>query len=777
MPIEFRERKYPALSHAARVFIEGVDVTPWVTGQIDYSLSGRQGNNTLSFQLNNPANAFVLTEANQRGTWRTAGGFGIYGESAKKAIFDNKNKNNPIEKLTGQRRYPFAPYRSVFHRNDRVRCWVKDPYSEGWFCAFSGFLTSGPFDQENISGRSTINITCSDIRTLMSRMRIQTNMVDGIVKPEPLFDGTAGIFQDLVLARHMTHVLGGYSFLACMDFLLLGGSGAGGLGVGRLEGGFIFEADPVDENTIRVERKRFHPSQSQAESIGPASLETWCDLLHYGQDESPITLDEVMRRGAETKSNGAYDTLHGRVHFLLPKSGTGFSELIEYGVNNFLATERSFVTRDALINEITEKIGYECWVTGSGDFVFEFPQIDFSPSMYGSYGNTHTFGKYHLLTANIDEESGEIPTALTATGGFIFQDDPRSGIDVTNFPRAWVTAPVLASRVGVQVDTISFPFTADVKQLCLLTLVEFFRRLSRANRVGASMIYRVGVLPNKAVWLPSVDRMATVQSVSWTLDLNGESEPSFSAALAYPRTKDKDGEYRFITGGRGGPISYRAWGGIGQLFVASDAALVSECTTFGDSHTQISPNRSDASGNFVLESRVNNALADVSLGRGLTRADINDRARTLGVDPDDLVLAYMVLSENSLRDADEADVLIKTALNRVGHPAMGKPAGIFEAITGKSGSTGRQDGGYRPYSTRETPRSGVLLDRALEQVRRSREDYDTGNTLNNAVSFLHPQRGRFNEEVHRKRIERGYTQVIPKGVPPSKVRVYAFPRD
>jgi len=86
--VQFREQHYQALFEDARVFIQGVEVTPWITGSIAITRTNRDAPGTCTFTLDNGLDRFVITADNLSGKWRDT--TDRYSESAKVAIYRYK---------------------------------------------------------------------------------------------------------------------------------------------------------------------------------------------------------------------------------------------------------------------------------------------------------------------------------------------------------------------------------------------------------------------------------------------------------------------------------------------------------------------------------------------------------------------------------------------------------------------------------------------------------------------------------------------------------------
>jgi len=84
--IQFVERRYQVLFQDFRVYIQGVEVTNWVSGSLTISFANRDGPGSASFTLDNAMDRFILTAENlNENKWRDTND--KYSEAAKHAIY------------------------------------------------------------------------------------------------------------------------------------------------------------------------------------------------------------------------------------------------------------------------------------------------------------------------------------------------------------------------------------------------------------------------------------------------------------------------------------------------------------------------------------------------------------------------------------------------------------------------------------------------------------------------------------------------------------------
>lgn len=83
--VQFEEFPYQVLFLDFRIYIQGIEVTQFVTGALTISKTNRDGAGSASFQLDNALDRFIITEKNLAGTWRDTSD--KYSEAAKHGIY------------------------------------------------------------------------------------------------------------------------------------------------------------------------------------------------------------------------------------------------------------------------------------------------------------------------------------------------------------------------------------------------------------------------------------------------------------------------------------------------------------------------------------------------------------------------------------------------------------------------------------------------------------------------------------------------------------------
>lgn len=183
-PHFFTEQIHQAFEHDVIIYVEGENVTPFLTGSISVSYGSGTDYNKCDFTLDNAGHRFTITPENLRGVFRRSSISGSteavdYDESLKARMYARKSNlsYNPVDPDSGGRRFPLHLWSAVFHKHDAVRVWVRNPTStlDEWIPAFTGFVISKPTNEDYINGLNNIQMSCVDIRSLMATMRVNTN--------------------------------------------------------------------------------------------------------------------------------------------------------------------------------------------------------------------------------------------------------------------------------------------------------------------------------------------------------------------------------------------------------------------------------------------------------------------------------------------------------------------------------------------------------------------------------------------------------------------------
>lgn len=579
MLLQFKETQFQQLFHDIKIYICGVDVSRYLTGSVSVQYADRGGENSISFNLQNAFNNFMLTTDNiVNNKWRQAFLTGQpadwrYSEHAKFLIYKyktglyptSKTPRNIYDSSTGTYRWPLDPERLIFHKHDPVRAFIQDPFKADpnrWVPLFTGFVDTYPCPTDYLNGLSTVEIKCSDLRMIMRKMRVSLNTFNGVQtgvtgNETVVFQTGAGLFNDLLIGNGTTHTFSNHSLEVAVSQLVTG------------------TTDGVTPNTRGIGNYTRGVTQ---EFESGNDLESWYNLCLFGASEIKktsssasvargyFTLTEVEEYGRactwDTDGNSK-SPFNQQLHMLIPKHGTGASNLTEYSQDKTHGSV-DWTSRYDIINDFVSRLDYQFWISPMGDVIVEFPMYDFSPDDFGENVARLLTLDQHIANDRIDDEGGEMYSAVVVSGGLGRREyqnevnDSRS--DFANNTRRIVKSNVLASRIGVVTPAaISLPFfqgaDIDSNRLQMWAYLEFNKAQANANQMETSFIYRPMLLPNKPFYHKTKKRIGLISTVNNNIEIFGQ--PTTSCNMRYIRQQDVKGKFRFITGGESLPISFK----------------------------------------------------------------------------------------------------------------------------------------------------------------------------------------------------------------------------
>lgn len=597
-----------------RVFIDGEEITDWISGGISWSLTGTDGINSISFTLENPENIWILTEENlskSSPVWRKTND--LLNEGPKYRLWARKNARNEYDKKTNQYIYPLYPQTTIFHTHDCIRLFARCPFTneDWWMPAFTGFLEKHPFSDDYLTGGHPLNLSAYCLKGILKRMRVNINPLAPAMQNttqqdiqstintqaqfmsrDGLMDGRTGYFADLHFAQGMNHVLAGRDFETAIDILL---RGVGGVTIPtqqktiNLYNG-LAQTTITSKKTANEEEESPNAAQMlpayQKGQVGRIrkglvrtypkdSLEKWHNLCLFGwEDGRYLTYDEVTKIGKATRGdNVCFSPYNMFYHLLLPDDGTAAKTMALLNLDSLPDMEQgaNFQTRYDLINEAVRNLDYQWYTSPIGDLIFEFPMFDFNKKPFKSYKNVFVADK-HLTTDSIEDEANDLPTAMVVTGSETTaqEQEIRDGVHRSqDIARHVVYSPILASRLGANVEVISAPvgvgagsmaansidgWKGGARGLESWALLQFQKRVGEASTMSFPLPWRPLLLPNRPLENKARDRIGLIRSIEHQLT-EGQAATTV-VQIAYVRTLDTDFKYRYITGGENEPINY-----------------------------------------------------------------------------------------------------------------------------------------------------------------------------------------------------------------------------
>lgn len=350
-------------------------------------------------------------------------------------------------------RYPFQVGDCIFHSNDPVRIFWRDPFNPRvWYHMFAGFVSDWVDDVDE-NNQKTVTIRVEDVTRILRYARITTNPgIFDIDQVQQVEDAVIRTFYnedgltDLTLPEMLYTVVFGSEAAGTTNLLKagkgdriqspalkyrrlnasgvstedeIGGSGAGAFSFDR-SAIFIFgldegvppapDAPPVPSQILQKEIKlnganalavyqaivdhQVHATDLEtmaliAKSTGQSYAVSRAGLIKDAKTGEP-KIDEVIKTIGENPQ--WYPVDGGRLIMLVPASlgpNTNRDILLRDLVQG-VATQTSFRTRLAMIFDILERIEFSFYASPRGDLLCEMPLYDFEPDDFGTSPVTKT---------------------------------------------------------------------------------------------------------------------------------------------------------------------------------------------------------------------------------------------------------------------------------------------------------------------------------------------------------------------------------------------------
>lgn len=325
-------------------------------------------------------------------------------------------------------RYPFQVGDCVFHSNDPVRVFWRDPMRPKlWYHMFAGFVTDW-VDRVNEDNDRVVTLRCEDVSRILRYARVTTN---------------PGLFDIQYVRQHPDAVIHtwynyGAANLTLPEFLftLIFGTTDTGVDLPGIDLPGVqsfsytryqpFSGDPVTDFTVADAIGAFNYDRSFVALLpisGPEPKNTTAaklrsrfidirDLAEYqallDHEVRLADLDNMVARGAFSTARAQvrmyadgsaeiedvvnaigtnpalYPVDGGRVIMLLPKSlGVADRDLL---LRDLVApaTQTTWTTRLKLIYDLVERIEFSFYASPRGDIICEMPLHDFQPDDFGT---------------------------------------------------------------------------------------------------------------------------------------------------------------------------------------------------------------------------------------------------------------------------------------------------------------------------------------------------------------------------------------------------------
>jgi hypothetical protein len=477
---------------------------------------------------------------------------------------DISDQLGSLKPLSGDAfRYPFQAEDPIFHANDPVRVWFRDPFnSNRWYHMFSGFISDFD-DHVDENNQRILTIVAEGPSKILRYARITTN--PGIVDIKAIEDAEKD-------AAFRSFYEAGFNKVTLLEFLFatIFGNDPDGTYGGKFKIK-IKTADGKQELTNGRFRGvgRFNFKRSMVVEFGPESQSNYKDPYVMSETDIPTStvtslaeyqsiidhevkdtdlgnmahedadIDKIMAdtEGMPKRADGTIDPLTvidyigthpeiypidgGALIIMVPKSFSAQTnrEILLRDIISSVSMTTEFKSRLSMIYDAMDRIEFSFYESPKGDLICEMPFYDFDPDDFGV--EALSTSKVAIGGQLIDEETSRGPFAgrwiINKGDTFNFSKGITDEKVRTQLACTWYAIKSW-DRTGGTFDGISKPSVVTLRHLVPL----YWLRLETANPKGyiaspeAALAYAhltlnklnadarslgINAVPNLGIWL------------------------------------------------------------------------------------------------------------------------------------------------------------------------------------------------------------------------------------------------------------------------------------
>lgn len=491
--------------------------------------------------------------------------------------------------LSGQAlRYPFQVGQCIFHSNDPVRIFMRDPLrSTDWYYGMSGYVSDWS-ESVDASGKRIVRVVVEDVLRVFRHSLLATNwalhdvgaLTDtdritllrtwytnnfaGLSLPETVF---SMVFGSTVTGtnpnlRATTDQLdeSGVQGVRPLDDFRIGAYGkkpfkfdADGVGSFNFAHSRIFtygpEASAVAQS--RVAGKDFESIASleayQAEvdhkvtlddilTLSPPDLRSDVEPFILGLPSDPqVAIPEAV--GYIGRHPELFPVDFGRIFMLLP-GGLGPAtsrDILTKDIVQSIATRTQFVKRLAILYNLCERIEFSLYATPKGDVCMEMPLYDFMPDDFGRFAARYTFGLEDTTGWESTFSDEHIRTQFGVTFNLTSQYTLGASTDLWQ-PPGVVRLDALVPQFGIRPEYVDPPsFLTSEAAAAYYGHIKLNQMNANAWTARVGTVMRMGVGPNRPLWFEARNFIATTRAIQSAITWGVSGGVSQSLSTNYRR--------------------------------------------------------------------------------------------------------------------------------------------------------------------------------------------------------------------------------------------------
>ncbi len=493
----------------------------------------------------------------------------------------SSSARNPVNPRSSVPVWDFQVGDIVINKHDTIVIWARNPLDEGldqWYRVFTGFVNTATETTDNITGKSSINISCYCIRALMRRMRVALNDGYGVIEPQIVVtDPELGVFRDIIRpgAGGRTHFLQGATLEQAVEQVVTGRMTLGvasdvnpdALKSGRVGAFTLGRVLTYPGGTSAGQQRAGVPLANNTDDNG--ILEEWHTISVFGdrdtvRNENSLvfsTYDDVSQLGGQCYPGGDDDPYAKKLHMLLPNNGSNIKKLHQIAFDS-QPTQYNMTNRFDMLNYFVGELDYQFYTSPAGDLLLEFPMYDFLPEDFGPVWEPIFKFNSHLMTTTATDEAAEMPTGVVVTGKMTDVEGAKADPTTLAFMRRSAAfSRTIAARYGIgEFEWVEKNYLIEPELIAEYAALLYQKRLMAASQMSFTAAYRPYLMPNRPILHEQRNRLGLLQTVENSWEIFGEVTNELTTYALRKRIKNADGtnNYRFIaTDGYAMSVSYR----------------------------------------------------------------------------------------------------------------------------------------------------------------------------------------------------------------------------
>jgi len=386
-------------------------------------------------------------------------------------------------------RYPLQAFDPIFHSNDPVRIFYRDPENPNvWYHKFCGFVADMD-DHLDANLESTLSVTCESQSRLAYYARVQTNptaldqktqIIAGadaqvrsfytagfanLTLPEIIFTMFFGNNPDSVNGQGKFNLTQSDSKNTTVKRTVIGGIG-----------NFNFSQSAVVRYGNADNDSLTFAGQYSVVSVPDKSLSTYQSLIDHQvliddltemlfEDATTDIVQNVQQTVASIQNSAVnnnniidiekvidyigtnpdyYKVDGGRIILLIPGSlGVNNTEFLLRDITQNSSINAEFKSRLAIIKETVDRLNFMYYDSPKGDIIIEFPMYDFDPTDFDNSGTSTNVGAMSVATLATPQPIPNVIASTNSVGGQLLSSTdnavPGSNLRGPFSPRYYAT--------------------------------------------------------------------------------------------------------------------------------------------------------------------------------------------------------------------------------------------------------------------------------------------------------------------------------------------------